>query len=254
MAFSRLVLFISLSNEEAGQVHGPLAWMITVQISADVQQTTGLTKKEDFGPCVYETPGLVPDHRLGYLRVAQSELASKTAACCRIFQIYTLSAFYTGDELLGLDGHTQPPEYVTRLVVGYLALEGSADIGYTKFIHDILAQLKNPAGKAVRTIAPGGLIFEELGIMVFNHADTRACGTHYAFVIAENLYEVFGCTLRLVAVSGIEQGLPAAGLFRMIYGLFTKTQKQLVCRYADLRQHDVHDTRDEQGNLHNILA
>ncbi len=29
-------------------------------------------------------------------------------------------------------------------------------------------------------------------------------------------------------------------------------KKQLVCRCADLRQHDVHATRDEQGNLRDI--
>jgi hypothetical protein len=89
--------------------------------------------------------------------------------------------------------------------------------------------------------------------MIFNHVDARACGTYYAVVITENIYKVFGYTLRLVAVSGIKQGLPAAGLFRMIYGLFAQTRKQLVCSDAYLRQHDVHGTRDKQRNLHNIL-
>jgi hypothetical protein len=152
-----------------------------------------------------------------------------------------------------LIGYTKPSEDVTRLVVGDLAFVRSADIGYTKFIHDVLAQLKYPVCKTVCTIPPGGLVFEEFRIMIFNHVYARACGTYYAVVITENIYKVFGYTLRLVAVSGIKQELPAAGLFRMICGLFAQTQKELVCSDAYLRQHDVHCTRDEQRNLHNTL-
>jgi len=98
-------------------MHGSLAGMITVQVSTDVQQTTRLTKKKDFCPCVHEIPGFVLNHAASDISgYSTANSPPKPQHAVEFFQIFILSAFYTGDELLRLVGYTKPSEDVTRLV------------------------------------------------------------------------------------------------------------------------------------------
>ena len=105
-------------------MHGPFARMITVQVSADVQQTTRLTQKE--------SPLRVHEIRTLSLTIASDISGYSTAHCHQIHNMLSnflnlhIERLLHGNELFGLIRYTKPSEDMTRLVVGDLAFVGSA--------------------------------------------------------------------------------------------------------------------------------
>jgi len=121
-----------------GEVHYGFFYLLTMQISFNVEIASRLTSDKYIRPAGDKVVYLVLDHLLGNVMITFRKFSPEAAAHLGGKERHHLSAAYGGEEIFWLLRDAQAPQNVTGFMVGDFPLITGPYIGYPEDVHQVL--------------------------------------------------------------------------------------------------------------------
>ncbi len=132
-------------------------------------------------------------------------------------------------------------------MVGDRAVISGSEILHPEDVHQILGQLIGSGAHLDGTLVPGGIIVEQLGIMVSHHGHAGTGRANNGLGGFKKADKVLGGHPGFTPVSCIKSRLPTAGLLRRARKLHSQVPENPYHGLGHFRINSIHQTLDEQG-------
>ena len=218
------------------------------QTTGHVQEAAEISSQQSVRAGGGDIGHFIADHAGRNFRIFNAERAAEAAAHIGVRQLLQLQTPDARQQPARLFLHTELAQAGTGIMIGDTAVKLRRHRLHAQLIGEKRHQLERFGGERLGARTPGGIVREECGIMMFDHAGAGAGRRHHGVEIFESFNHLAGDGCGIAAVARIMRRLAATGLRTRRFDHAAGILEQLDRGEADAGAKQINQAGDEQAN------
>ncbi|KGD58099.1 hypothetical protein DP49_5025 [Burkholderia pseudomallei] len=229
---------------------------LALEPPADVHQAAEIAAREHGRAARGDVRGLVGHDLRRDLRILHAERAAEAAAHFGILHFGQRDAFDAREQRARLRLDAEAAQARAGVVIGERALGHRGALGPrpAEHVDEKARQLVRARGKPLGARPPGGIVREQIRVVVAQRADARAGRRDDIVVALERFDRAARDAARVVEIAAVQRGLAAAGLRARRVDGATGRLEQLHGRERGARPEQIREARDEQADARRLAG